>query len=256
MSRHNDIRDQQINDKKRSRYNREDDEDDGEIREGDVDLDHPGINSSKRLRPTASVFESHYDNQNKNVFAVTNDMSGSNKDFNINAYTKRSREELERERQIRMAALRGGTDVDTAVVTTTSSMSGITQQSMKTSSTTTHQNNKSKLEKKKALNRTNEDALNDHGKSTKGDINNDYSEEEGTDDDDDDDEDRLEEESDDKKMMEAFFGIRQFGSTKNTKVVTNHTSAAVGTVAKHLKPRKYRQYMNRKNGFNRPLDNV
>ena len=252
MSRHNDIRDQQINDKKRSRYNREDDEDDGEIREGDVDLDHPGI-SSKRLRPTATVFESYYDNQNKNVFAVTNEMSGSNKDFIINANNKRSREELERERQIRMAALRGGTDVDTAVVTTTSSMSGITQQSMTTSSTTTHQNN-SKHKKKTTSNRTNEDALIDHGKSTKGDIKNDGSEEEGLDDDD--DEGRLEEESDDEKMMEAFFGIRQFGSTKNTKVVSNHTSAAMGTVAKHLKPRKYRQYMNRKNGFNRPLDNV
>jgi U4/U6.U5 tri-snRNP-associated protein 3 len=68
--------------------------------------------------------------------------------------------------------------------------------------------------------------------------------------------DEDEDEDNDTKMMEELFGIRSFGSTKNTKVITNHTSAAVGTVAKHLKPRKYRQYMNRKNGFNRPLDNV
>jgi U4/U6.U5 tri-snRNP-associated protein 3 len=47
----------------------------------------------------------------------------------------------------------------------------------------------------------------------------------------------------------------EFGSTKGNKVEDNHSSSARGAAAKH-KARKYRQYMNRKNGFNRPLDKM
>jgi U4/U6.U5 tri-snRNP-associated protein 3 len=63
------------------------------------------------------------------------------------------------------------------------------------------------------------------------------------------------EEVDEEEQMQRLFGISGFSSTKNTKVSSNHNSSALGIVAKH-KARKYRQYMNRKNGFNRPLDNV
>ena len=55
------------------------------------------------------------------------------------------------------------------------------------------------------------------------------------------------------KLMLGFAG--GFGSTKNSKVADNHETLAAGTVAKN-KARKYRQYMNRKNGFNRPLDKM
>jgi U4/U6.U5 tri-snRNP-associated protein 3 len=63
------------------------------------------------------------------------------------------------------------------------------------------------------------------------------------------------EEEEEEELMERLFGVSSFGSSKNTKVATNHATAAVGVAQKH-KARKYRQYMNRKNGFNRPLDNV
>jgi U4/U6.U5 tri-snRNP-associated protein 3 len=63
------------------------------------------------------------------------------------------------------------------------------------------------------------------------------------------------EEVDEEEQMQQLFGISGFSSTKNTKVSSNHNSSALGIVAKH-KARKYRQYMNRKNGFNRPLDNA
>jgi len=55
------------------------------------------------------------------------------------------------------------------------------------------------------------------------------------------------------KLMLGFAG--GFGSTKNSKVADNHETLAAGRVAKN-KARKYRQYMNRKNGFNRPLDKM
>lgn len=63
------------------------------------------------------------------------------------------------------------------------------------------------------------------------------------------------EEEEEEDLMQRLFGVSTFGSSKNTKVATNHATAAVGVAQKH-KARKYRQYMNRKNGFNRPLDNV
>ena len=54
-------------------------------------------------------------------------------------------------------------------------------------------------------------------------------------------------------LLLGFSG--NFGSTKNQKVDDNHKTHAAGVVAKN-KARKYRQYMNRKRGFNRPLDKM
>ena len=62
---------------------------------------------------------------------------------------------------------------------------------------------------------------------------------------------------DEQEQMMALlgFGADGFGSTKGQKVKDNHEGLARGAAAKH-KARKYRQYMNRKNGFNRPLDKM
>lgn len=60
-------------------------------------------------------------------------------------------------------------------------------------------------------------------------------------------------ESEQMQMLLGFTG--SFGSTKGQKVDDNHNSSARGAAAKN-KARKYRQYMNRKNGFNRPLDKM
>jgi U4/U6.U5 tri-snRNP-associated protein 3 len=57
------------------------------------------------------------------------------------------------------------------------------------------------------------------------------------------------------RLMQQMLGFGDFGSTKNTAVSTNQTTAATGVAAKN-KARKYRQYMNRKNGFNRPLEKM
>ena len=51
--------------------------------------------------------------------------------------------------------------------------------------------------------------------------------------------------------MMKLMGINGFGTTKGKKVQGNNQ----GAVHKNVK-RKYRQYMNRKGGFNRPLDYV
>jgi U4/U6.U5 tri-snRNP-associated protein 3 len=55
------------------------------------------------------------------------------------------------------------------------------------------------------------------------------------------------------KMLLGFTG--GFASTKGEAVEDNQASAARGAAAKN-KARKYRQYMNRKNGFNRPLEKM
>jgi U4/U6.U5 tri-snRNP-associated protein 3 len=55
------------------------------------------------------------------------------------------------------------------------------------------------------------------------------------------------------RMLLGFTG--NFGSTKGEKVEDNHNSSSRGVAAKN-KARKYRQYMNRKNGFNRPLEKM
>lgn len=64
------------------------------------------------------------------------------------------------------------------------------------------------------------------------------------------------EELDEEEQMQALLGFDGgFGSTKGQKVDDNHMTSAAGAASKH-KGRKYRQYMNRKNGFNRPLDKM
>lgn len=60
---------------------------------------------------------------------------------------------------------------------------------------------------------------------------------------------------DDEEQMKRLLGFDGFGSTKGKTVQDNHSSAARGVAAKN-KARKYRQYMNRKNGFNRPLEKM
>jgi U4/U6.U5 tri-snRNP-associated protein 3 len=57
------------------------------------------------------------------------------------------------------------------------------------------------------------------------------------------------------EQMQRMLGFSGFGSTKGEAVKDNQTSAARGAAAKN-KARKYRQYMNRKGGFNRPLDKM
>jgi len=63
--------------------------------------------------------------------------------------------------------------------------------------------------------------------------------------------DDLEGKTEDEIAMMRAMGFCGFSTTKNTHVVGN-TTGAVHTVVS----RKYRQYMNRKGGFNRPLDYV
>jgi U4/U6.U5 tri-snRNP-associated protein 3 len=60
---------------------------------------------------------------------------------------------------------------------------------------------------------------------------------------------------DEEEQMRKLMGIECFGSTKGQKVEDNHQTSARGVAAKN-KARKYRQYMNRKNGFNRPLEKM
>lgn len=60
---------------------------------------------------------------------------------------------------------------------------------------------------------------------------------------------------DEEEQMKMLLGFQGFGSTKGQEVEDNKTSAAKGVAAKN-KARKYRQYMNRKNGFNRPLEKM
>jgi U4/U6.U5 tri-snRNP-associated protein 3 len=226
MSQHSDSREHQMNGKKRTRTNHDtDDVDDGEIQESD-ELDHSAM-SGKRLRRSTTVPESHKDNSNtiRNV-AVTSESLA----------IKKSREEFERERQIRMAALRGGTETDETEAPNIGGKRPSKRPDVSASNATQNHSKNAK----KSSNRKNVEPM-EHADEGEGDGE--------------EDEEELEE-NDNSKMMEELFGISNFGSTKNTKVITNHTSAAVGTTAKHLKPRKYRQYMNRKNGFNRPLDNV
>jgi U4/U6.U5 small nuclear ribonucleoproteins len=60
---------------------------------------------------------------------------------------------------------------------------------------------------------------------------------------------------DEEEQMKKLLGFDGFGSTKGEAVQDNQNSAARGAAAKN-KARKYRQYMNRKNGFNRPLEKM
>ena len=60
---------------------------------------------------------------------------------------------------------------------------------------------------------------------------------------------------DEQRQMMQMMGFGGFGTTKGKSVGDNQTSAARGAASKN-KGRKYRQYMNRKGGFNRPLDKM
>ena len=60
---------------------------------------------------------------------------------------------------------------------------------------------------------------------------------------------------DEEEKMRRLLGFDGFGSTKGEAVEDNQKSAARGVATKN-KARKYRQYMNRKNGFNRPLEKM
>ena len=63
------------------------------------------------------------------------------------------------------------------------------------------------------------------------------------------------EDDDEDDAMAQLMGFSGFGSTKGEPVEDNHKGAARGAAAKN-KARKYRQYMNRKGGFNRALDKM
>mmetsp|Transcript_37679 Transcript_37679/g.80482 ORF Transcript_37679/g.80482 Transcript_37679/m.80482 type:complete len:183 (-) Transcript_37679:248-796(-) len=67
--------------------------------------------------------------------------------------------------------------------------------------------------------------------------------------------DNDEEIGDDQNEMMRMMGFGGFDSTKGKAVADNQTTAARGAASKN-KGRKYRQYMNRKGGFNRPLDKM
>jgi U4/U6.U5 tri-snRNP-associated protein 3 len=60
---------------------------------------------------------------------------------------------------------------------------------------------------------------------------------------------------DEEEQMKRLLGFGDFSSSKGQKVDDNQNSLARGAAAKN-KARKYRQYMNRKGGFNRPLDKM
>lgn len=60
---------------------------------------------------------------------------------------------------------------------------------------------------------------------------------------------------DEEEQMQKLFGFGGFDSTKGKPVADNQNSASTGLASKN-KARKYRQYMNRKGGFNRPLDKM
>ena len=60
---------------------------------------------------------------------------------------------------------------------------------------------------------------------------------------------------DPEEQMKMMMGIGDFGSTKGKTVKDNQVGASRGAASKS-KARKYRQYMNRKGGFNRPLDKM
>jgi U4/U6.U5 tri-snRNP-associated protein 3 len=60
-----------------------------------------------------------------------------------------------------------------------------------------------------------------------------------------------EDDDDDDEEMRRVMGFSGFDTTRGKHVDGNDA----GAVSKH-KARKYRQYMNRKGGFNRPLDKI
>ena len=60
---------------------------------------------------------------------------------------------------------------------------------------------------------------------------------------------------DEEEQMQKLLGFGGFDTTKGKAVKDNQDSLARGSSGKN-KARKYRQYMNRKGGFNKPLDKM
>jgi U4/U6.U5 tri-snRNP-associated protein 3 len=60
---------------------------------------------------------------------------------------------------------------------------------------------------------------------------------------------------DEEEQMQIMLGFGGFDTTKGKAVKDNQDSLARGSSGKN-KARKYRQYMNRKGGFNKPLDKM
>lgn len=60
---------------------------------------------------------------------------------------------------------------------------------------------------------------------------------------------------DPEEQIKRLMGFGGFGSTKGKAVEDNQTGASKGAAAKG-KARVYRQYMNRRGGFNRALDKI
>lgn len=63
--------------------------------------------------------------------------------------------------------------------------------------------------------------------------------------------DKDEQVGEEEKEMAKLLGFSSFDTTKGKKVPGNQVGAV-----RVVKKRRYRQYMNRKGGFNRPLDKV
>ncbi|KAF6764834.1 U4/U6.U5 small nuclear ribonucleoprotein 27 kDa protein, partial [Ephemerocybe angulata] len=61
----------------------------------------------------------------------------------------------------------------------------------------------------------------------------------------------MEAENEDDTAMMAMMGLSGFGTTKGKHVIGNQEGAA-----NIKKVRTWRQYMNRRGGFNRPLDKI
>jgi U4/U6.U5 tri-snRNP-associated protein 3 len=163
-------------------------------------------------------------------------------------HTQKSREELELERQRRMAAIRAenGYKEDTIHSKTFLSSSSVSDHHQHE-----QQSKRRRMNGKETILHVNFDEIRNSKHKADHHQDNEYDNNSNDDDDENDDDD------DEQLMMKELFGITNFGTTKYTKVDTNHTTAAIGVISKKKsKGRKYRQYMNRKNGFNRPLDNV
>ena len=67
--------------------------------------------------------------------------------------------------------------------------------------------------------------------------------------------DQDDEDYDQDQDMLAMLGFSGFDTTKGKIVDDNVNTAASGAISKHKK-RVYRQYMNRKGGFNKPLQKI
>lgn len=145
-----------------------------------------------------------------------NDRHNFRRDNRDNGNKKMDREQLERERRERMARLRAENDAESRGVVTSSADSA-----NKPKGDNNAMPSKNQYKKNKNANNNEDD----------------------------------EELDDEQRQMMEMMGFGGFGTTKGKAVEDNQSSAARGAASKN-KGRKYRQYMNRKGGFNRPLDKM